>query len=113
MAGAANKRSRGWRLERELADHSDQHPPLQQERPEQSALASRLLNLWSAGHISATALQQLAHAALLDGADHPEVAQLAATGTWGQQPGNVGRDLSRLYLEHIKVASSHRVLVPV
>ena len=68
-----------------------------------SNLVSKLLSLWSCGQISATAAQQLAHCAILDGANHPELGALAATGAWGSQPGNVHRDLCTTFCSNVSI----------
>ena len=68
-----------------------------------SALADKLLLQWSAGLIAALMVQQFAHAATLDGANHPELVQLAALGNYGKCPGNCSRDLTKLFLESSKV----------
>ena len=43
--------------------------------------------------MSATAVQEVALAAVLDGLSHPEVSQLASLGAMGLHPGNASRDL--------------------
>ena len=63
-----------------------------------SCLANHLLVLWGRGDISATALQKLAHAAVLDGCSHKELLQFAGLGAFGQHPANITRDL-KTYLE--------------
>ena len=63
----------------------------------QSNLGTRLLLQWSKGSISASEVQRLAHAAVLDGLLHHEIASLASIGNWGQMPGNCNRDLQRKY----------------
>ena len=45
--------------------------------------------------ISATILQELAHVALMDGNCHPEIAALAALGTFGHTQPHINRDLRR------------------
>ena len=63
-----------------------------------SCLANHLLILWGRGDISATALQKLAHAAILDGSAHKELLQLAGLGSFGQHAANITRDL-KVFLE--------------
>ena len=58
-----------------------------------SALVTRLLLLWSEGTLSATEVQKVAHACVVDGLGHPEIYRLASLGSWGQYPANVNRDL--------------------
>ena len=59
----------------------------------ESPLATQLYMLWSAGELSATGLQLIAHAAILDGNCSAEVGKLASIGCWGQFPGTCKRDL--------------------
>ena len=85
----------------------DQRPPLyrrlranlQEAAPEDgrrhSKLASTLLEQWAWGEIAAPLLQQLASAAVADGAFHPELISLSKLGHNGQCPGNCHRDLQR------------------
>ena len=58
-----------------------------------SCLGDHLLVLWGKGEISATALQKLAYAAVLDGCMHDELHTFAAFGNFGQHAGNITRDL--------------------
>ena len=77
----------------------------------QSPLATKLYLLWSSGEMSATAVQEIAHAAVQDGTTSAEVAKLAALGCWGAHPGNCKRDLaSDLSCEW--VPEPHKVTVP-
>ena len=85
----------------------DQRPPLyrrlrtnlQQPAPKDdrkhSKLASTLLEQWAWGEIAAPLLQQLASAAVADGALHPQLISLSKLGHNGQCPGNCHRDLQR------------------
>jgi len=77
---------------------------------ETSCLADRLLIQWSAGMISAVQVQLFAHAAVLDGASHPELAKLASCGNFGAHPGNCARDITRMFLHQTKIPEA--VLVP-
>ena len=63
----------------------------------QSNLGTRLLLQWGRGTVSASEVQRLARAAVLDGLLHHEIASLASIGNWGQMPGNCNRDLQRKY----------------
>ena len=75
--------------------------PTKSSRPSQashSCLGDHLLLLWGRGEVSANAIQKLAHAAILDGCDHPELHTLAAFGNYGKHSGNITRDL-KTYLE--------------
>ena len=58
-----------------------------------SNLFAELLRLWGTGHLSATAVQKVAHAATLDGISNDNVMKLAKLGSWGQHSSNVHRDL--------------------
>ena len=53
------------------------------------------------GKLSATAVQEIAHAAVNDGVDAEELHELASLGTWGEHPGNTHRDLRRLLTKKI------------
>ena len=72
-----------------------------------SKLASRLLQQWAWGEMTAPLLQQLASAAVAHGALHLELASLSKLGHNGQCPGNCHRDLQR-YL-----SGNHTTSVPV
>ena len=97
----------------------DQRPPLyrrlrtnlQEPAPKDdrkhSKLASTLLEQWAWGEIAAPLLQQLASAAVADGALHPQLISLSKLGHNGQCPGNCHRDLLR-YL-----SGSDTISVPV
>lgn len=56
-------------------------------------------------------VQEYAYAAQLDGAVHPELAKLAAAGTYGQNPGNIARDITRDFLHESKIPMTHMVEV--
>ena len=71
--------------------------PIVEATRSQSNLVTRLLLQWASGHLSATEVQKICHAACLDGLTHPEVVAIAAIGSWGSQPGNCNRDLKRAY----------------
>ena len=80
---------------------------------ENSCLATLLLNMWARGTLSATAMQKIAHAAMLDGAEHVELGNLARCGNFGQVPGNVARDVHATFLPNVCLAPSCNLLVPV
>ena len=79
-----------------------------------SALGTKLLELWAMGSLSAVQLQQLAHGAVLDGSNHPELICLAGIGAFGSAPGNCNRDLKRYVLreEEVWVPKPFAVRVP-
>lgn len=74
-----------------------------------SALGTKLLHLWSAGELSATKVQEIAHCAVLDGAQHPELGTLASAGNFGEVHGNVHRDISNYFLKSIFIQEPHLV----
>ena len=76
-----------------------------------SALATKLLSLWSHGLLAAVVVQELAHLAILDGASHPELASIAKCGNFGQQPGNVHRDLMSTFCKDTHVPAALPVAV--
>ena len=67
------KRLRGHQLEIE----KEKGHPLAKGDVQPSALADKLLCLWAHGSLSASAVQDIAHGAMLDGADHEELLALA------------------------------------
>ena len=69
-----------------------------------SNLASKLLLEACTGTISFAAAQALAHAAFLDGLNHPDIISMAQTGTWGQYPSHVKRDLQRQFFKSVHYA---------
>lgn len=75
----------------------------------QSCLVTKLLLMWSSGAISAVQVQEIAMAAILDGANHPELAALAETGTCGEHTSNIARDVEALFLKNIKVPQCFEV----
>ena len=116
----SEKRHKGWRRERDLADQraaakSDSKPASSASEQfvcDQSALATLLLLLWASGQISATAMQKIAYCAMLDGAAHLELANLAKCDAFGQQPGNVARDVNSIFLPSLGVCPAMAVDVP-
>ena len=86
------KRLHGWALEKEIGTKKTSSSSTSVP---QSALASKLLSLWAHGSLSAMAIQEIAHLALLDGANHAELALLAQAGNFGENPGNIHRDIVR------------------
>jgi len=75
----------------------------------QSPLATKLLLMWSSGNISAVQVQEIAHAALLDGASHPEIASLAEAGCCGEHTSNIARDIEAVFLQDLKVPKAYPV----
>lgn len=94
------KRLHGWAMEKETSKKGSSSSF---ECAPQSALASKLLSLWSHGSLSATAIQEIAHLAILDGANHPELALLAQAGSFGENQGNIHRDVVRAFCKDIQI----------
>ena len=100
--------SRGWRLEKDRVDAAANPAAnlLQQggnPGTEQSALTTSLLHLWPLGRMSAINAQELALMAILDGAQHKELADLASCGNFGLNPGNVHRDLMSRFGADVRI----------
>jgi hypothetical protein len=53
--------------------------------------------------LSARMIQKVAHAALLDGCQHAEVATLASCGNFGDQQGNIHRDVMNQFLPQVHI----------
>ena len=70
------KRLRGWKLEEALGSNKKKKPL---EKGKDSNLATALLGLWAHGNLSAIQIRKLAHAAVLDGCNHVELADMAKT----------------------------------
>ena len=103
----AAKRLRGW--QKDMEKHI--HRPLAKGSENQSALCAKLLQLWSTGRLSATAVQELAHCAVLDGADHAELGALAKSGNFGNNKGSIHRDLMAHFCPQVDMSHAHDVLV--
>ena len=69
-----------------------------------SNLASKLLIPACTGNISFASVQDFAHAAFLDGINHPDIISLAQTGTWGQYSSHVKRDLQSQFFKSVSYA---------
>ena len=99
----AVKRLRGWSLQKEI----DNVIPCEKEVSSSSSskafspLANKLLTLWAHGTLSAVMIREIAHLAMLDGAQHPDLYGIAKTGNFGQQHGNVHRDLMHEFARNI------------
>lgn len=95
---------RGWRLAAELHGEASSRSTVHHGAAEApSALASLLLGLWAEGTLSARMIQKVAHAALLDGCQHAEVATLASCGNFGDQQGNIHRDVMNQFLPQVHI----------
>lgn len=58
-------------------------------------------------------VQEIAHMAILDGATHPELAQMAACGNWGETPGNAHNNVMANFCHDIKLSQPILIQVPV
>ena len=75
----AVKRLRGWSLQKEI----DNVIPCEREVSSSSSskafspLANKLLTLWAHGTLSDVMIREIAHLAMLDGAQHPDLYGIA------------------------------------
>ena len=67
-------------------------------------LSELLLSLWSHGQLSAKLVQEVAHKAILDGAQGQDLQRIAATGSFGAQGGNVHRDMRAQFLKDCRIS---------
>ena len=79
---------------------------------EQSAFATCLLNKWAWGVLSAPDVQELAHAALCDGLQHPEISEIAASGAYGNNTGSIHRDLTAHFVKDLVAPAGRLLTVP-
>jgi hypothetical protein len=90
------------RKQRRLEQPAEQPAHQQHRLPEpNSPLGLALLSKWAWGVLSATNVQELAHAAVLSGAEADDLVSLSSLGSYGQQPGNCHRDLVRKYCKDL------------
>ena len=105
----AAKRLRGWELEiektkeRPLPKGPDENP---------SNLATKLLKFWAHGQLPATAVQDLAHGAILDGAESDELGALGKAGHWGANKGSCHRDIMAHFCPQLDLCASWDIIVP-
>ena len=78
-----------------------------------SGLVNKLLSLWAHGQLSATLCQQIAHLALLDGAQSEELSLMASMGNWGQACGNCHRDFLSHFNKENGLTKAFELQVPV
>ena len=104
------KRLRGHQLDLEKQNCK---PLAKGAKAEKSGLVTKLLSLWAHGQLSATLCQQLAHLAVLDGAKHEELIQMASAGNWGQVSGNCHRDFMSTHCKKNALTKAHEVDVQV
>ena len=78
-----------------------------------SGLCEKLLSLWAHGQLSAKMCQELAHLAVLDGAQGQELAHMASCGNWSQVGGNCHRDFMANWCKGNPLSPPYEVEVPV
>jgi hypothetical protein len=71
--------------------------------PATSALATKMLHMWSRGDLPAKTMQELSLLAILDGASNVELAEVASFGAFGEYPGNCTRDLLTKFCKDLTV----------
>lgn len=96
------KRIRGWALEKEKENESSVSLD-KGDKTKQSGLATKLLTLWATGLLSATLIQEIAHLAVLDGANHTELLALAKAGNFGTSAGNAHRDICATFVKGVNI----------
>ena len=102
------------RKQRRLEQPAEQPAHQQHRLPEpNSPLGLALLSKWAWGVLSATNVQELAHAAVLSGAKAEDLVSLSSLGSYGQQPGNCHRDLVRKYCKDLWSPDPYSVVVPM
>ena len=85
---------RGFKQQRDMAmSEMGQSSSTKRTRPKESQLASKLLQFWASGRMSAIEVQVIAYAAQLDGAEREELELLVSAGNYGVQPGNCHTDI--------------------
>ena len=68
------------------------------------------MRLWCVGRLSATSLQQIAYAAVVDGCKNEELGVCASIGPWGVQPANCTRDLKRELCKTQQMSAQFKVV---
>lgn len=101
----------GYRQQVEMAMAIGQ-PGVEPGDSAESNLVTKLLLLRWCGELSHVAARDLAHAAMLDGATHPEVVSLASTGSFGVHPGNVKRDVLSKWANGVAICQPDVVQLP-
>jgi hypothetical protein len=94
-----HKRKGGWK-QKVATIAADEAATMEDEHASGSKgtswLAAILLNMWAWGVLPAYRLQELAHAAIKDGANHPHLDKLAAIGDHGNYPNKCHQQLMAL-----------------
>ena len=94
------KKLRGWSLEKELPQ-ANFSSFSSSSSGAASSLATKLLFHWAHGALSAVAIQEIAHLAVLDGARHPELVKLAQAGNFGEFTGNIHREIVTSFCKNV------------
>jgi hypothetical protein len=102
------KRLRGWKKDVELG--LAERPGAEAEDP--NPFATKLLSHWAHGTLSAKAIQELAHLAQLGGTSHAEVAALAKSGNYGENPGDIHKAIMQTFLPNVSIPAGFDVEVP-
>lgn len=99
--------TRGWKHEKEMTDAQPASSAKKKAcSSEKSQLATQLLHMMASGLMSAIHVQVLAHAAILDGAQHSELNDLAKSGAFGSHPGNCNRDIMTKFIKDVVIAEA-------
>ena len=75
-------------------------------------VVQELLLLWTLGEVSASAVQRLAHAVVLDGNRNEMLLELASIGAWGQNAGSNSKNLMQKLGSAVKVPKPAHIQVP-
>ena len=113
VKGSMAKRLRGWQLDAEIEKVTGKREKKEPLEKGESHLCTALLSLWAHGHLSAVAIRKLAEAAMLDGAAHEELADLAKAGHYGEVAGNCHRDILARFVKHNSIPEPLEIEVPV
>lgn len=76
-------------------------------------LCTRLIELWSQGHLSASQVAEICHLSMLSGCEHPQIVAGAKCGNFGQNRPSTHRDMVAAWCKKIHIAEPHMVKVPV
>ena len=70
------KRLRGWKMDKAKMDEPQEESQEDCDNP----LCTRLIELWSQGHLSATQVAEICHLSMLSGCEHPQIVAGARYG---------------------------------
>ncbi|CAE7455722.1 unnamed protein product [Symbiodinium sp. CCMP2592] len=115
----ASSKGKCWKMDQELGKaqrkNNDELPEFAKEALEKdevtSSLAAKLLALWAHGKLSATMIRELASLAVVDGAKHPDLLEIAQAGNWGEQPGNIHKQLMRRFVRNVGLDEACKVSI--